>query len=132
MTDEPRASAEDADMPLIEQIAQLRGIKPSPEAQNTFHQLVAAELVAIRRAPSVAWWRRSIRVPAPVCIAAGLTVFVLLFARLPGAVERPISVPTAAPRNPATKPEPSRRTASTYVLGVGTLTTETRFISTED
>jgi hypothetical protein len=132
MTDESPPSADDADSLLIEQLAQLRGMGPSRAAQDTFHRIVATELVAVRRAHSAAWWRRSIRVPVPVCIAAGLAMFALLFAQLFGATERSIRVSAPSPTAAATKPEPIRRTTSTYLLGVGDLATETHCFSMED
>jgi hypothetical protein len=147
MTDEVPPSSDaldDADSLVIEQLAQLRGIEPSPAAQERFQRLVAAELDAVRRAPSAPWWRQSIRVPVPVCIAAGLAAIALLFIRLPGAAEHTIRESTASPTSTispmsatppaaaATKSEPTRRTNSTYVLGVGPVAMETHYFSTKD
>lgn len=165
MTEEPRTPADDVDSLLIEQLAQLRGIGPSPAAQKGFHQIVAAELATVgpgvaergafkpgvvRRAPPVPWWRRSIRVPVPVCIAAGLSAIALLFVRLPGAAEHstgestvsrtstisPVSpfspTSTAPPAAAETTPEPTRRTNSTYVLGVGAVAMETHYFFSKD
>ncbi|HEY4312944.1 MAG TPA: hypothetical protein VGN12_26065 [Pirellulales bacterium] len=132
MTDQPPSSADEGDSRLMEKLAQLQGIEPTPSTKAAFHKLVATKLIANRHLHSVRWWRRSVRVPVPVCVAVGLTICALLFSRLPSTAEHPSSVPIAPPMIPAMTAEPTLRTTTTYMLGVGALATETRYLSQED
>lgn len=139
MTEDTHTTGEDGDPRLIEELARLRAIEPSAAAFSRLHRLVEAELSEIRTAESTVWWRRSVRVPLPVCIAAGLALIALLFWKAPSAADRPTDVPAATATDvPATaaavvstKPESVLRTTSTYMLGVGELSTEAHYFASE-
>lgn len=133
MTEHSDESRDDVDARLIEKLAQLRGIEPPPEARATFHRLVESELIANRRTQSVAWWRRSIRVPMPVCIATGIAACALVFVKLPSAAEPIATAPKTLPAAVVMMPEPRiQKMTSTYMLGVGQLATETRSFFNQD
>ncbi len=133
---------------IQEALSVLRHIRSSPAATSRYRMIVDSELALLPavRVPSVPWWKRSVRVPLPVVVAAGI---LLILSTWTAQVSRRLNS-TAAPEGRSQPPvtntqdmqrdiEPSRpdseqkyelalSVSGMYLRGVGPLSTETHYV----
>lgn len=129
----------------------LKHIRTSPAASSRYRTIVEAELAMLpaSRVVRLPWWKRSVQVPLPVAVAAGmLLIFSTWTAQMSWNDDSasPSGVGSQPPKSEAEdmpgQAEPFRATSDdtdklalsvseTYLRGVGRLHTETRYVIKE-
>lgn len=136
---------------IQEALSVLRQIKSPKGATVRYRTIVDSELALLpaARAPATPWWKRSVRVPVPVVVAASIFVlFTMWTAQMsrqndsratPGVQRQPrltnsddtypdTELPPTSPQEPY---ELAISVSGTYLCGMGTLSTETHYVVEE-
>jgi len=145
----------DADQTDVSEfLSVLRQVKSPPEGKTVYQATVAAELIQLFESPvpHVPWWKRSVRVPLPVVIAASALMLMSIWAAqssrnrdsepqvgLPGEKSpgsdsnKTHDLPKETPANSAPGEEFRMviQNSGLYVRGIGPLSTETRYVLQE-
>lgn len=136
---------------ILETLSVLRQIKSPTGATVRYRTIVDLELALLpaARAPATPWWKRSVRVPLPVAVAASIFVLFSTWTAQMSRQNDSIATPDVQRQPPLTNSddthpdsEPSRTSpqepyelaisvSSTYLCGVGPLSTETRYVIKE-
>lgn len=132
---------------IQEALSVLRQIKSPKGATVRYRTIVDSELALLpaAQAPATPWWKRSVRIPLPVAVAAGI---LLIFSTWTAQVTRqndptaPASIlyqppltdsndmhpdAEASPASPHETYELALSVSGIYLRGVGPLNTETRY-----
>ena len=152
--DSDRFDPDDDQTDVSEFLSVLRKVKAPPEGKAICQATVAAELARRLEAPAsqVPWWRRSVRVPLPVVIAASALMLISVWAAqssrnkdsepqagLPGEKSpggdsyKTHDLPQENPTHSAPGDEFRMviQNSGLYVRGIGPLSTETRYVLQE-
>lgn len=139
---------------VSEFLSVLRQVKSPSEGTTVYHATVTAELNRLVESPvsDVPWWKRSVRVPLPVVIAAIALMLISLWAAqsspnrdsepqvgLPGEKSpgsdsnKTHDLPKGSPTHSAPGGEFRMviQNSGLYVRGIGPLSTETRYVLQE-
>lgn len=152
--DSDRLDPDDDQTDVSEFLSVLRQVKAPPEGKVFYHTTVAAELARLVEvsASHVPWWRRSVRVPLPVVIAASALMLISIWSaqssrekdaepqvglpdeKSPGSdSNKTRDLPGENPTHSTPKNEFRMviQNSGLYVRGIGPLSTETRYILQE-
>ncbi len=139
---------------VSEFLSVLQQVKASPEGKVFYHTTVAAELARLLEVPAshIPWWRRSVRVPLPVVVAASVLMLISVWAtqssrtrdsepraglpdeKTPGSdSDKTRDLPKENPPHSAPGNEFRMviQNSGLYVRGIGPLSTETRYVLQE-
>ena len=136
---------------ISEMLSVLRRIKSPPEATVYYRTIVDSELAQLRvpRDPVQPWWKRSVRVPLPVVMAASILLLFSMWMTQVSRLSDSTATPSVQRQPPLTNSddthldsEPSRTSpqkthelaisvSGIYLCGVGPLSTETRYVIKE-
>ncbi|MCA9009863.1 MAG: hypothetical protein KDB01_08960 [Planctomycetaceae bacterium] len=152
--DPDRLDPHDDQTDVSEFLSVLQQVKASPEGKAFYHTTVVAELARLVEvsASCVPWWRRSVRVPLPVVIAASALMLISIWSaqssrekdsepqvglpdeKSPGSdSNKTRDLPKENPPHSAPGNEFRMviQNSGLYVRGIGPLSTETRYVLQE-